>query len=251
MAGDLTLTMHNKEIQLFKNKSLLENFAVEKWMELAESSVDKRGLFTVALSGGTTPLGFYSKLSKHKKDLPWDKTHIFLVDERFVPFDSPDSNYGNIKKTLFEHLKLPSANIHPIPAEEVTPDIGARKYEDDLNIFFDLDGGRLPAFDLIMLGVGIDGHTASLFPGAPFSDEKDRMVVAVNDPAVEPERISMTFPVINNSRTVIFLISGRSKAKVAKHIIHPHDTNLPASRVNPVNGRLIFIIDEAAGEYLK
>ena len=155
-----------RDIYIFDDRDGAARFAVEKWVEISSTANDERGRFAVALSGGRTPVDFYERLSVYHKPLPWDKTHIFPADERFVPPSDRESNFRLIKEHLLHHLTIPKQNIHPVITGEGTPDDAARRYEEEIRQFFALGAGQLPVFDLILLGMGEDGHTASLFPGA-------------------------------------------------------------------------------------
>lgn len=224
-------------------------FAMGRWIEISGQSIEKRGRFTAALSGGKTPADFYRKLGG-RQNLSWDRTHLFIVDERYVPVEHEDSNFRMIKESLLRSVNLPERNIHAIPTEEGTPEISAKKYEKNIKDFFELPKGAWPSFDLIMLGIGEDGHTASLFPAAPALSEARRLAVAVGGGKVKHHRISITLPVINSAKNVIFLVTGENKAHVVKEIIEDNNTQLPASLVNPKNGEVLFLLDKSAGMLL-
>lgn len=235
-----------REILIFENSGEISNFAVEKWREISGEAVKDRGRFAVALSGGKTPVGFYQKLAGFKNDLLWDKTHVFLVDERFVPFDDAESNYGMIKDKLLSQVKIPAENIHPVSTGEDTPPAAAEKYEKDLRGFFGLNDGEFPKFDLIMLGIGEDGHTASLFPGTSSWTENKRLVIEVSLNRLKNKRVSLTLPVINNAKNIIFLVASANKAGVLKEIIEGEENPLPASQVKPEKGKVFFLLDKRA-----
>lgn len=241
--------MSNKEILVFENTDQLEEHAIRKWRDIAEDAVKQRGIFTVSLSGGSTPVKLYKELSG--TDLKWDRTHIFIVDERFVPFDHIDSNFRMINETLLSNIDIQEQNIHPVPTQKGSPDEAARFYENDIISFFNLSSGGIPAFDLLLLGVGDDGHTASLFPGSPSLNEKDRLAVsAVPSDKSMHERITVTFPVINSARNVIIQITGNTKAEAVKDILENENSTLPAASVRPHDGKLIFLLDRQAGALL-
>lgn len=241
---------NNREVKIFDTYDEMADFAVEKWKEIALKSVSDRGCFTVALSGGKTPIRFYEKLSCSGERMPWDKTHVFMADERYVPFVNKDNNYRSLKETLLDRVVIPKENIHPIPVEEKSPRLTAVKYEEVLKAFFEVKEGDLPVFDLIMLGIGEDGHTASLFPGSSSLGEKEHLVIADKAEVVMHERISIILPVINNAKNVIFLISGQNKAAISREVIEDGNTGLPAVCVAPSKGRLLFLMDQEAGRYL-
>lgn len=241
----------NKEILIFKDVEELSDFATEKWAEISTKAIKDRGCFTVALSGGKTPVTLYQKLADLKNLLSWDKTHIFLVDERFVPYEDNESNYKMISQALLIHIKIPKENIHPISTKENTVQDSALRYEEDLISYFKLSPNEFPRFDLILLGVGEDGHTASLFPGDSSLKEDRHLAVAVIPPEVyRKKRITITFPVINNAASIFFLISGSNKAKVVKEVIEEENSLLPAAMVRPEKGERVFLMDKSAGLYL-
>jgi len=223
---------------------------INKWEEISEEATERKGYFVAALSGGKTPIDFYRALADYKDRLPWNKTHTFLVDERFLSFDDEDNNYRMLRETLFDRIPIPQENIHPIPTGGSTPRTSAEVYEEDLRIFFKLSSGQLPEFDLILLGMGEDGHTASLFPGSPVLSERGRLAVAVMLDEIRHHRITLTLPVINHARHVVFLVSGKNKAPVLEKVANHKDPSLPASMVNPKKGKLLFLSDLEAGSQL-
>jgi 6-phosphogluconolactonase len=236
----------DKEILIFDTAEQIIDYSVKTWIEISETAIREKGGFTVALSGGRTPVSLYQTLAE-KSMLPWDKTHIFIVDERFVPFEHEDSNYRMIYNTLLKHIKIPSKNIHPVITEDNSPALSAEKYEKDIISFFKISNNELPRFDLILLGLGDDGHTASLFPGTPALKEKAHLSAAVKLPdKSKKDRITLTFPVINNANNIIFTATGDKKANIIRKIID-EDSSLPASMVRPEKGKLIFLLDEGAG----
>jgi len=239
-----------RNIFIFDKYDQISDFAVEKWKEISADAIRSKDFFTVALSGGKTPTAFYEKLSNCRKGLFWNKTHLFLVDERFVPSDHEQSNYRMIKEYLLNGLKIPMENIHSISTQETTPEKSSENYEKDLRDFFNLNTGEIPTFDLVMLGIGEDGHTASLFPRTSSLRESRRLVVPVTVNRLRNKRISITLPVINNAKNIIFLVSGYDKAEVMKEIMEEKNMMLPATRVNPEKGNTIFLLDEKAASLL-
>lgn len=244
------LTKNGKHIYVFEHAETMADFAVEKWRELAYLTVAKKDYFAVALSGGNTPIPFLQQLSK-QTDLPWHKTHIFLVDERMVPTDDLDSNYRVIKENLLDHIAIDASNVHAINTNAVTVKKAAQRYETELTMFFNLDKNKLPRFDLMFLGIGTDGHTASLFPHDPAASETKWMVTAVKNDRVEHERVTMTMPIINNAKQVIFLVNGSDKADIVQQVLEQQDIHLPATQVNPKQGHLLVLLDEAAAKLLQ
>jgi 6-phosphogluconolactonase len=229
----------------------MADFFIGKWSEISSEAIKKRGSFSVALSGGNTPFPFYRKLAGQQQVASeWSKTHIFLVDERFVPDTDPDSNYRMIKETLLDSAGVPPGNVHAIATDLPDPISAAEHYERDIALFFNLSGDGIPEFDLITLGIGTDGHTASLFPGSPALKEEKRLAAAVVPGGKMHSRVTLTLPVLNKARNVLFLVTGEEKAKVLRDVSKGSDLSLPASLVAPGKGGLLFLADFAAGSLL-
>jgi len=237
----------NAEYLIVETADDMWQLVAERWREASSRAAEKRGFFAVALSGGKTPVGFYRHLSA-VGGLQWNTTHLFLADERFVPPGSPESNYGMLRETLLNRIPIPSCNVHPVVTETPSPAVSAERYEEELRTFFSLPEDVIPEFDLILLGIGEDGHTASLFPGTEALKEKRRLVAPVKLGPALHDRITLTLPVINNARNIFFLVSGRRKRVVMRKLRQGHDRTLPAAMVVPQKGNLIFLMDrEAAG----
>ena len=236
-----------KKILVFQTREKLYDFLTRKWKEISKKAIEKKGIFIVALSGGETPIEFYQGLANSSLD--WGKTHIFLADERLVPFDHPDSNYGMIKANLLENVNIPEKNIHPIP---ICPTVeeSAEIYEYNLKKFFRLKKGDFPEFDLILLGIGEDGHTASLFPEEPAILEISHLSREVHLDASLHDRVNLTLPVINHAMNIAFLLLGESKAGIVKKILEKPQNKLPASLVRPLNGKIYYLLDKNAGSLL-
>jgi 6-phosphogluconolactonase len=228
----------------------VSEYVVEEWRELKQRTLSQRKFFAVALSGGRTPAGFYRRLSDERRDEAWKDVHIFLADERYVPFSDPDSNYGMLSELLLNKVELPATNRHPAPVQEKTLEIAAREYEDEIRQFFGLHEDTFPQFDLIMLGMGEDGHTASLFPGHDSLKERKHLVYPVRKAPKKHQRLTLTLPVINNARNIIFLITGKEKANAVKRVMEEKNPSLPASMVRPVKGNLSFVLDREAASLL-
>ncbi len=217
---------------------------VAEWM--TETALASEGSFRVSLSGGSTPKGLYELLASEAfaSCFPWQRVHWYWGDERFVPYDDPDSNFGMTWKAMLSRVLVPPENIHSVPVDG-TPEEAALQYEVTLQEAY---GGRAldparPLFDITLLGVGSDGHTASLLPGHPVLQERDRWVAAVM--AGRPEaRITMTYPAIESSRNVAFLVSGEDKADVVA-AIRAGGAGMPAASVRPL-GETIWFLDRAA-----
>jgi 6-phosphogluconolactonase len=228
----------------------MSEFMIKRWEEISKDAIERRGYFAAALSGGRTPIIFYRRLAEWGNRPCWDKTHLFLVDERFVSFDDKDSNYGMMRETLFQKIPIPQENIHPIPTGKGSLEISAREYEKDLRRFFKISKGQHPALDFILLGIGEDGHTASLFPGSEALSERRHFTAAVRLDELRHHRITLTLPVLNHADHVIFFVKGKNKAPVMRKIIKREGPLLPASMVQPKSGNLLFLIDREAGSQL-
>lgn len=237
---------------VFEDIGKMADFVVAKWRDISSEAIRARGFFTVALSGGKTPIEVYRRLAgEGGKRILWYKTHVFFVDERFVPYTDEASNYRMIKETLLDGAGVPLGNIHPIPTDLSDPVSAAERYERDITLFFRLPEDGIPDFDLVMLGIGSDGHTASLFPGSQALSEKRRLVAAVAPGMEKHNRITLTLPVLNKAKNVIFLVTGREKAEILRDVLQGSDISLPASMVMPEEGGLLYLADAGAGSSLK
>ena len=237
---------NNKKILIFKDIDKIADYVVTKWTEIAEITVQEKGYFSVALSGGKTPAALFHKLAKEKK-LPWNNTHVFMVDERFVPYHDENNNYRMINEILMRHVDIPAKNIHPILTTIETPQASALKYEKELNSFFK----SRPGFDLVLLGIGDDGHTASLFPGIPALKEKKHSAIAVPPSgAIMSERITLTLPIINEAENIMFMAAGSNKSGIIRKVIENEKSRLPAAMVRSRKGNLFFLLDEGAASLL-
>jgi 6-phosphogluconolactonase len=237
-------------LRVFQNIEEAALHFTEKWIEISHDVLGKQSFFSVALSGGETPIPFYRNLAESDSMFPWDRTHLFLVDERFVPPDHPDSNFRMIKSNLINHVGIPSDNIHCIVTGEVSPQRAADLYELDIRHFFHLPEHRFPRFDLILLGIGEDGHTASLFPDHPVLAEQQKIALAVMMDQRGHDRITLTLPVLNRAKNIIFLLTGAKKASILNEIVKSENQFLPktpAALVKPDEGNVYFLADAAAG----
>lgn len=241
---------NEKKIIIFKTSDNMADFVIAQWKTISERAIKEKGCFSVALSGGKTPVFLYKKLS-HKKTLPWDKTYIFQTDERFVPYQDKENNFHMISDMLLNKIGIPRENVYPISTAEDASQLSAERYERNLRSFFEVNA-KPPRFDLVLLGIGQDGHTASLFPAAQAVKERKRLAVATAPlNKKENERITITFPVINNAENVMFLVTGNRKAKIVKEVIDDTCDLLPASMVKPESGKLFFLLDASAGSLLE
>ena len=233
------------EIRILKTAAELFEAAAAEFAALASQAVQASGRFTVALSGGSTPRALYSLLAA-KSNIPWDKIYFFWGDERHVPPDHPESNYRMANEALLSKVHARPENIFRIHAEEKDAAAAALQYEQALKDFFHLSPGQFPRFDLVLLGIGTDGHTASLFPGTAALNETQRLMVANWVPKFSAYRLSFTFPILNAAACVIFLASGPDKAAILREILENRAADLPSQRVQPTNGALIWLVDQAA-----
>lgn len=244
------MTNKAREVIVLENLEQMTEVAVDAFKKIAKQAIKERGRFMLAFSGGKTPVNFYQKLAQNKKCSIWDNTHLFLSDERFVPLQNSASNFHLIKSTLLDKLCFNHFHAYPVEVAAETSSIAAKKYEEKIREIFHLKENELPEFDLIMLGMGADGHTASLFPNDSSLNEKRHLTCAVSNDQHEHERITLTLPVINRARNVIFLIEGAKKAEAVKVVIEGQNLNYPASLVKPSLGQVVFLIDTAAGGLL-
>ncbi|WP_236021525.1 6-phosphogluconolactonase [Geomesophilobacter sediminis] len=239
----------NCHLYLADDYSALSRRAAELFAEEARTAVAKRGRFLVLLSGGETPRHCYELLSRKplRALVPWHAAEIFWGDERFVPPGDPRNNARMAREAFLDHVPLSEGQIHPIPFRNSAHE-SAEQYQAQLLEFF---AGAPPRFDLALLGLGDNGHTASLFPGTPVLDEKYRWVseVALED---GQQRITLTVPVLNQSATVLFLVSGEGKAQVLHEVLEgtPNPQRLPAQLIRPEHGKLIWLADREAARML-
>ena len=227
--------------------------AAEEVVRAANDAVAERGRFTIALSGGSTPKNLFNLLATNARTvLPWDRMFFFFGDERHVPPTDPESNYHMADESLLSKVPVPPGNVFRIPAENPDAAAAAAAYEKTLEKFFALQPGQFPVFDLILLGMGPDGHTASLFPGTAGLQEKSRLVIANWVEKFKTSRITLTLPVLNAARCVTFLVSGTDKAP-ALHAVLDSDApgeQYPSKLVRPTDGKLIWLVDRAAASEL-
>lgn len=233
------------EIRVVKTAADLFEAAGAEFLAQASQAVRTNGRFTVALSGGSTPKAMFSLLAT-RPNVPWDKICFFWGDERHVPPDHSDSNYRMADQALLSKVPVPPENIFRVHSEEKDADAAALQYEQVLKDFFHLSPGQFPRFDLILLGVGPDGHAASLFPGTSGVNESRRLVVANWVPKLNTYRITFTFPVLNAAACVMFLASGPDKAPILHEVLENPGADLPSQKVRPTNGKLIWLVDAPA-----
>ncbi len=238
------------EVRVFADLEALSRIAADIFVLLCKDASASKGRFAVALSGGSTPRRFLSLLagSPYQEQITWSTVHIFWADERCVARENHESNYKLAYETLLSKVPIPEENIHRIKGE-MNPEQASRDYEDSLRMFFGTQ--PIPVFDLIVLGAGEDGHTASLFPGSTAVHERTRIVLPVYVEAPKLNRVTLTLPILDSASYVLFLASGRIKAAVLHEILEDGNPKYyPAGLVRPVHGRLTWLIDRDAGSLL-
>lgn len=241
------------EIRTLTTPQELFAAAAEVVVGAATDAVAQRGRFTISLSGGSTPKSLFNLLATNARTvLPWERMFFFWGDERHVPPTDPDSNYRMAEETMLSKVPVPPGNVFRMAAENPDAAAVAEDYEKTLRKFFALEPGQVPVFDLILLGMGPDGHTASLFPGTAGLQEKSRLVIANWVEKMKTSRLTFTLPVLNAARCVTFLVSGTDKAAVLRTVL---DGDVPAEQypaklVRPTDGKLIWLVDRAAASEL-
>lgn len=242
------------DLKIQENEAQLFDAAARHIIKLARAAVKARGAFHLALSGGRTPQGLYQRLraTPYAEQLPWEQTHVYFGDERCVPPDDAQSNFRMAREALLEGVELPPEQIHRIHGEQ-DPESAAAHYAQTLarHVPNDPHSG-LPRFDLMLLGMGPDGHIASLFPCTAALEEQHRTVVALYVPKLSAWRITLTLPVLNQARHLMLLVSGEKKADVLRHVLQDihNATPLPIQYLRP-RGRFEWFIDKAAARYLR
>jgi 6-phosphogluconolactonase len=256
MSADVRLMrLPQAEVRVLPDAAALSRAAADAFQRAARAAVQGHGRFTVALAGGSTPKAIFAWLAaddaggRHK--LPWDKVQVFFGDERPVPPDHPDSNFRMARQALLAKVPLPPANVHRVRAEREATQAAA-EYEAELRSVFGARAGETPRFNLIMLGMGPDGHTASLFPGSAALQERTALVAANWVEKFQSHRITFTFPLLNAAAEVMFVASGVDKAEMLRHVLRgdPSGQRYPAQDVRPAAGQLLWLVDEAAASRL-
>lgn len=241
-------------VQVSANALELSRSAAEQFVRLGIEAEGEKGLFTVALAGGSTPRNLYALLANgnepYRAQLRWEKIHFFWGDERHVPPDHPDSNYRMASEAMLARVPVPLKNVHRIKSEIADAGKAAQEYEQTLCEFFRLAEGQFPRFDLILLGMGPDGHTASIFPGSDAINEKGRLAVATWVEKFQSYRLTLTPPVLKNAAAVIFLVSGAEKAKVLRQVLEGdyQPERLPAQLLRPTTANVLWLVDRQAAQ---
>ncbi len=240
---------HHSELFVLANVDALADQAAQRFAALAAAAISRRGRFSVALSGGSTPRALHQRLAAAplQRAIDWESVFVYWGDERMVPPDHAESNFRMARETLLAHVPIPAANIFPVPTIGGTPADAARAYAETIAAAF---GAEQPRFDLILLGMGPDAHTASLFPGQPEPTAPgDALVIAVGDaPKPPPDRVSFSYRLLNAARVVMFLVAGADKAGALGQVLQgpPDRARLPAQGVRPAEGELLWLVDQAA-----
>jgi 6-phosphogluconolactonase len=237
---------HKREVVVVADSAAVADAAAKRLLGCLATAKERAA---VCLTGGSSPEGLYRLLATEpwRSQVPWDRVHWFIGDDRFVPADDPLSNMGMARRLFLDHVQAPPANIHPMATDGGNPDTAARRYEDELKRFH--GAGRLdparPLFDLVLLGLGSDGHIASLFPHSPALDENERWVVGVEKAGLEPfvPRVTLTFPTLASTREMLFLVIGGGKHEILGRVLSGDD--LPARHAR-ADGDLVWLMDRAA-----
>lgn len=237
-------------VGIFRDRHALSLGAADAFRSFARTAIPAGGRFAAALSGGRTPRELYALLAEnpHADQLAWDRIHLFWADERCVPPDHEDSNFKLVHDHLLSRVPIPRKNIHRIRGE-AGAERAAAAYEQELNVFFSAQGR--PGMDLVILGVGEDGHTASLFPGSSHLRERSRLAVPVLLGGQKKDRVTLTLPLLNQAKQVLFLAAGQAKAEVVKSIlVDGNPSGLPAGLVRPAAGSVRWFLDQEAASLL-
>lgn len=246
---------YKPNIKVAGDPESLARQCLEFFVAKAEKAIEEEGAFRVAISGGNTPKRFFELLGEapQAKNLPWDKIQLFWVDERYVPPDSPSSNYRLAAGTFLTKVAIPKKNVHRIPTEYDDIKMAARCYEEEIRKVFGLEEGRLPRFDLVVLGMGAEGHTGSLFPNsfAPFDKEDLACVVYELDEKLS--RITLTHPVLLAASCLVVLVSGEEKAGILKEVMtaEPDEVRYPIHLLWPVLNKIVWLVDNKAAKFLQ
>ncbi|QSJ14504.1 6-phosphogluconolactonase [Nostoc sp. UHCC 0702] len=238
----------NKTVEVLPDQSALVARSLELILSKLETAIEQQGRFTIALAGGSTPKPLYEAIATQK--LPWDKIHVFWGDERYVPPDHPDSNERMTRQAWLNRVDIPAANIHAVPTLSGDPAASAAEYEQHIQQFFDSAPGEFPSLDVVLLGMGDDAHTASLFPHTEALKVRDRLITVGNKDG--NPRITFTYPFINSARSVIFLVAGANKRAALAQVFAPvaDDSTYP-SRLIQAQEELWWLLDAAAGSELQ
>jgi 6-phosphogluconolactonase len=244
----------NAEVRILPDAPTIARRAAEEFIKSANAAVKTKGSFTVALAGGSTPKALYTLLASDalRAQLPWEKMRVFFGDERHVEPTHPDSNFRMATEAMISKVPLKAEQVHRIKAENPDTEQAAREYEQELRSRFQLADGEAPPFDLVLLGMGNEGHTLSLFPGTKALRDNGRLVLRNWVGKLFAERVTLTAPAVNNSVLVMFMVAGADKAMALKAVLEGpcEPEQLPAQLIDPKNGRLLWLVDTTAGGLL-
>jgi 6-phosphogluconolactonase len=244
-----------REIRILPSAAAIAARAAQIFVDAAKSAASENRAFSVALAGGSTPKALYSLLAAEpvRSQLPWKKLNLFFGDERHVPPDHNDSNFRMATEAMLSKVPIDSAQVHRILAENLDAEQTAHQYEQLLRSEFRLSASQRPRFDLVLLGMGNEGHTLSLFPGTKALHDNGRLVMRNWIGKLYTDRVTMTAPVVNNAALVLFMVTGADKAPALKAVLEgPHEPEqLPSQLIAPENGKLLWLIDPAAGAMLE
>lgn len=256
MSGSVSSPLgEDRHIAVFPTSAALMTAAADLFVATAQAAVTDHGRFAVALSGGSTPRGLNTLLASdaYRSQVPWENVWFYWGDERCVAPDNQESNYHMAVETLLSRVPARSEHVFRMPAELPDPEVAANDYAATLRETFELDEDEVPAFDLILLGMGPDGHTASLFPGTSALDVRDRLVAANYVPMLNAHRITLTVPVLNAASSVAFLVAGADKADALAAVLEGEldPRTYPSQLISPVAGQLTWLLDSAAAAKLQ
>ncbi len=246
-------------VKVLADADAVSRECLQQFISAADNAIKQKGVFRFAISGGHTPKGFFELLASEPQTraLEWGKMHVFWVDERYAPYDSPMSNYKLAADTFLTKVPIPKQNIHPIPTEDEDFETSAREYAKTIRSVFGLKGGHLPVFDFILLGVGADGHTGSMFPNfyATFDTKDIACVVYLLDqklPDQQVNRITLTHPVLKAASQLVVLVTGPEKAETLRDVLTgpPDEVRYPIHTLWPALGKILWLVDASAGKLL-
>ena len=239
------------QLRIFENTEKLAAALAENFRTAVNQAAKENRDYFVALSGGSTPALLFQKLASlpYRDNISWQHVHFFWGDERCVPPDHPDSNYGMTRRNLLDHIEIPTENSHRIFGENAPGD-EAKRYAGEIRQWLPLTQTGWPEFDWIMLGLGEDGHTASIFPGSAVMEDRDNICAVAIHPATGQQRITLTLPAINHAKRISFLVTGENKAKIVAKVLSGNEP-LPAALVQPIHGILAWHLDAPAGKLMR
>ncbi len=251
--------MSNVEIIVCENAEAVCAEAAQRFASAADVAINEQGKFRVALSGGSTPRRLYQQLASAtwREKINWQRVHLYWSDERAVAPDDAESNYRMAREALVNQVQIPPANIHRIAGEQASvnqaeADAAATDYESKMREEFDVKDNETPVFDLILLGMGADGHTASLFPNTSALNEDEKLITSVWVEEKKTRRVTMTYRLINHAANILFLVTGADKSRTLREVLEPEtaQNKYPSQRVKALNGSLVWLVDEAAASEL-